>query len=253
MGKKTMACILAVLVFFGGFGMGSRAAAAEAKPAGLYIMDTGAAERNGQEKEKPYWLLVVAVSFFIAVTTGVVVVLTYQKKVRGKPESADLTERAGTADGTPESGLVLKRIAEGDLRACADTLCAAYNKEPLPCRWEADTAEKYLRDYYEAKKFVGFALKIDGVLCGAVFCHEKIWRNSSGLFMDEIFVRPEYQRKGYGGMLLGEMKRYVEARGLAGFALIADCSAPETDFYRKNGFSAYDHILCMGLEIKKEK
>lgn len=52
-------------------------------------------------------------------------------------------------------------------------------------------------DYFEPKKFVGFILEIDGKVYGAMFCHEKIWWNNSEIFIDEMFVQPEFRHKLY--------------------------------------------------------
>lgn len=68
--------------------------------------------------------------------------------------------------------------------------------------------ENDLIDYFEASKFVGFVLEFDQEICGEIFCHEKIWWNNSELFLDEMFIKSEMQRKGYGSERLKAIENY---------------------------------------------
>lgn len=144
---------------------------------------------------------------------------------------------------------MIRKMRVSDIDHCAEILCSVYNNAMWQCRWDSDTAKAYLYDYFESKKFVGFTLEIDNKVCGAMFCHEKIWWNNSEIFIDEMFVRPDLQRKGYGSKLLETAAEYVKERGLAGFTLSTNRYAPAPQFYKKNGFADCEHILFMGKEI----
>lgn len=50
----------------------------------------------------------------------------------------------------------IRKLQETDLGACADILCSVYNNELWMCRWKKEIAQSYLRDFFEAKKFVGY-------------------------------------------------------------------------------------------------
>lgn len=145
--------------------------------------------------------------------------------------------------------MLIRKMTNTDLKACAEILCAVYNNEMWQCRWALDTAIDYLRDYYDEKKFVGFILEIDEEVCGAIFCHEKIWWNNSELFIDEMFIKPSLQRKGYGSALLKEAEKYIAEHKLAGFTLSTNRYAPAPQFYKKNGFVDCEHVLFMAKEV----
>jgi aminoglycoside 6'-N-acetyltransferase I len=125
---------------------------------------------------------------------------------------------------------------------------SVYNNELWQCRWSLETAKDYLCDYFEMKKFVGYVLIKSNKIIGAIFCHEKIWWNNSELFIDEMFISPELQRKGYGTQLIKSAENYVKANNLAGFTLSTNRYAPAPNFYKKNGFSNADHVLFMFKE-----
>ena len=145
---------------------------------------------------------------------------------------------------------MIRKMEKSDISDCAKILCDVYNNEMWQCKWNLDTAAEYFYDYFEAKKFVGFVLEIDRKICGAMFCHEKIWWNNSELFIDEMFVQPEMQGKGYGSELIKTAEEYITERKLAGFTLTTNRYAPAPKFYKKNGFVDCEHILFMCKEIQ---
>ena len=63
------------------------------------------------------------------------------------------------------------------------------------CRWPKEKAEAYLRDFYNHGKFVGYVAEDNGNVIAALFAHEKVWWNNDEVFIDEMFVKPEYQGK----------------------------------------------------------
>ena len=64
-----------------------------------------------------------------------------------------------------------------------------------------------------------------------------------------MFVLPERQRGGYGGMLIRAAEKYVDEHGLAGLTLCTNKYAPAPNFYRKNGFADNEAILFMYKEV----
>ena len=145
--------------------------------------------------------------------------------------------------------MAVRKITKGDISSCAQILCAVYNNEIWQCRWSIETAAAYLEDYFTAGKFVGFVLEHENRIIGALFAHEKIWWNNSELFIDEMFILPEYQRMGYGSSLLNAAEEYIAQHKLAGFTLATNKYAPAPNFYRKNGFVDCEHILFMCKEM----
>ena len=145
---------------------------------------------------------------------------------------------------------MIRPMIQSDLSACADILCSVYNNDLWQCNWDKGTAEAYLSDFFHAAKFVGFVIELEGEILGGIFAREKIWWNTSEVFVEEMFIRPDRQGKGLGSMLLGEMEAYVREKGLAGITLSTNRYAPAPAFYRKNGFVDCGHVLYMAKEIE---
>lgn len=87
------------------------------------------------------------------------------------------------------------------------------------------------------------------MILGGIFAHEKVWWNNSEVFVEEMFVEPELQGKGYGSRLLKQVEKYITERGLAGMTLSTNRYAPAPMFYKKNGFTDCEHILFMCKEM----
>ena len=142
----------------------------------------------------------------------------------------------------------IRKLTENDIPACARILCAVYNNELWMCRWTTEKAEAYLYDFFESRKFLGYVAEENGEVIAALFAHEKIWWNNDEVFIEEMFVVPEMQRRGIGSRLLDEVLGYVKRKGLAGVTLSTNRFAPAPKFYEKNGFSDCGHVMFMAKE-----
>ena len=145
--------------------------------------------------------------------------------------------------------MTIRSMKQADLTACSHILCSIYNNELWQCRWTLETAAAYLTDFFRMEKFVGFVAEENGEILGAIFGHEKIWWNNSEVFVEEMFITPAMQRKGYGSLLLRQMEGYVKEKHLAGMTLSTNRYAPAPNFYRKNGFVDCQHVLFMAKEL----
>lgn len=110
-------------------------------------------------------------------------------------------------------------------------------------------AIRYLQNFFEHKKFIGYVAIDEDFLVGALFAHEKIWWYNDEVFIEEIFVIPNRQSQGIGTKLFGEVQKYVQHKRLAGITLATYKYAPVQRFYEKNGFIIYKHVQFMGKEI----
>lgn len=137
-----------------------------------------------------------------------------------------------------------------DIGACADILCSVYNNELWMCRWDKETAVEYLKDFFENKKFVGYVAEEEGEVIAGIFAHEKVWWNSSEVFVEEMFVTPEKQGNGIGTSLLQQVEEYVKKHNLAGITLSTNKYAPAPKFYEKNGFMHCEHVIFMAKEME---
>ena len=72
-------------------------------------------------------------------------------------------------------------------------------------------------------------------------------------YIKDVVVRPEYQRKGIGKMLIGELLKFVNDNGVKGTGVFVElCAVPDKiPFYEKLGFDSNEaQRLKMMYEIK---
>lgn len=146
---------------------------------------------------------------------------------------------------------MIREITLADIPACADILCSVYNNDLWQCRWERATATEYLTDFYRMPKFLGYVIEENGEILGALFAREKVWWNNSEVYVEELFVNPEHQGRGYGTMLMKRVEQYVLENKLAGITLSTNRHAPAADFYRRDGFADCEHVLFLCKEMEK--
>ena len=145
--------------------------------------------------------------------------------------------------------MIIREMISSDMNECVDILCSVYNNELWMCRWDKKTAAEYLNDFYESKKFVGYVAEEDGEIIAGLFAHEKVWWNNSEVFIEEMFVSPDKQRKGIGTALLNKVQEYVKEHSMAGITLSTNKYAPAPKFYEKNGFVNCEHVILMAKVV----
>ena len=144
-----------------------------------------------------------------------------------------------------ENQSTIREFENTDLDCCTRVLIQAYNGEPWRNHWTDETATRYLREFAESKSFVGFVICVGKEVVGAAFTHVKTWWTSDELFVDEIFIKPEMQRKGHGRALLGAVEEYAKSRGLAGVTLLTNKYMPAKRFYERDGYVLAEHVVFM--------
>mgnify|MGYP003292890598 CR=1 FL=1 len=90
---------------------------------------------------------------------------------------------------------------------------------------------------------VGFAL---------YFFNFSTWRGKAGLYLEDLFVRPQYRGKGYGKMLLSYLANQAVEQDCPRFEwIVLDWNQPSIDFYKAMGAKPLDEWTVFRLENEK--
>ena len=137
-----------------------------------------------------------------------------------------------------------------DLNHCVELLIETLNCEPWKENWTAETATRLLSELVEYSNFIGFvALDDDNAIVAAIFARKKTWWTNDEVFIEEFFVKPSMQNKGYGKRLLNYLENYCKENGLAGTTLLTNRYMPAKNFYEKNGYALADHVIFLYKEV----
>ena len=131
--------------------------------------------------------------------------------------------RSATADDVP---LILQLISS----------LAEYEREPHAV---VATDRDLLRDGFGAEpKFHVIIAEWDSAPVGFAFYfyHYSTWLGRAGIFLEDLFVKPEYRGKGIGKALLAELARIAVESNFYGVKWeVLDWNQPAIDFYEKLG------------------
>jgi hypothetical protein len=82
----------------------------------------------------------------------------------------------------------IRELNENDLDRCVEILMSSYNTMPWNYRWSFEKARAYLKEYKDAKRFIGFVALENDTIVAALFGHLKTWWTKDQLYIDEVFV-----------------------------------------------------------------
>jgi GNAT superfamily N-acetyltransferase len=96
-----------------------------------------------------------------------------------------------------------------------------------------------VRLIFEGKIAVGFAV---------FFLNFSTWLGRPGLYLEDLFVKPEHRGKGYGRALLVDLAKIARDRGCGRMEwAVLDWNEPAIQFYRKLGANPMDEWTVFRL------
>lgn len=133
----------------------------------------------------------------------------------------------------------LRNATKDDLDTIIDLIrgLAEYENEPDAVHLEPDILRAHL---FGERRFaeVILAETDDGESAGfALFFHNfSTWEGRPGLYLEDLFVRPEHRGRGYGLALLADLARIAVERGCARLEWnVLDWNEPALEFYHHLG------------------
>jgi len=133
------------------------------------------------------------------------------------------TIRSATVDDVPVILELIRALAEYERAPNEVVATEEILKETL--FGDKPAAEVLL--LFESETAVGFAL---------FFHNFSTWIGRPGLYLEDLFVRPEYRGKGYGRALLIELAKMARGRNCGRMEwAVLDWNEPAIQFYRKLG------------------
>jgi aminoglycoside 6'-N-acetyltransferase I len=145
--------------------------------------------------------------------------------------------------------LKIRELLPEDIDACVSILIATYNPPPWNDHWTEETGKRYLSDFVSNTNFIGYVLIESDEIVGAMFARRKIWWTNDEIFVDELFIKPDRQRHGYGKILMDRAETLSKESGWGGVTLLTNKYHPAKLFYEKNGYTVAEHVIFMYKEV----
>jgi GNAT superfamily N-acetyltransferase len=118
---------------------------------------------------------------------------------------------------------------------------AVYEKAPN----EVEATEKELLEtiFTSDPKVFCDLVEVDGEIAGMAiwFLNYSTWQGKHGIYLEDLFIKPEYRGRGYGKALLKHLAKICDEKGYGRFQWwVLDWNSPAIEFYRSLGAVAMD-------------
>ena len=131
---------------------------------------------------------------------------------------------------------------------------AAYEREPASCRLDAEQLESALFGAHPA--LFGHVAEVGGagaertvVGCALWFLNFSTWRGVHGIYLEDLYVRPDQRGRGLGRALLAALAQVCVRRGYGRLEWsVLDWNEPSIAFYRALGAVGMDEWTTFRLD-----
>lgn len=115
--------------------------------------------------------------------------------------------------------------------------------EKAPDEVEATEKELLATIFAEEPRVFCDLVEVDGDIAGMAiwFLNYSTWQGKHGIYLEDLFIKPEFRGRGFGKALLQHLARVCEEKGYGRFQWwVLDWNSPAIEFYRNLGAVAMD-------------
>ncbi|HZC25654.1 MAG TPA: GNAT family N-acetyltransferase [Actinopolymorphaceae bacterium] len=144
----------------------------------------------------------------------------------------------------------VRRVRESDVDALVGLVheLATYERAPHDCHLETDQLRHAL--FCAAPAVFGHVAEVDGQIVGCAlwFLNFSTWRGTHGIYLEDLYVRPEQRGAGLGKALLTALAEECVRGGYARLEWsVLDWNTPSIAFYTSLGAKPMDEWTVFRL------
>ncbi len=137
----------------------------------------------------------------------------------------------------------IRVVDRNDIDELAKVMGQAYSEEPWNEAWEQGKAVRRVESILCGFEALGLAAVENGEIIGGLLGFVDPYADYDMFFVSEIFVAPQWKRKGIGRQLINALEKQLVAKDIHTVELIS--INDNLEFYKKCGLNNGD-VNCLG-------
>ena len=139
--------------------------------------------------------------------------------------------------------MLIREASPADVPAIMQLIHDLADYEKAPQEVETNEVEIASALFADQPKVFAHVIDLDGEVIGMAiwFLNFSTWQGKHGIYLEDLYVKPEYRGRGYGLAMLKHLAALCVERGYGRFQWwVLDWNTPAIEFYKSQGAIAMD-------------
>lgn len=137
----------------------------------------------------------------------------------------------------------IRTVKQKDIPGLAKAMGMAYSEAPWRETWDQTRAVRRVQSVLQGFEALGLAAVENGEIIGGILGFVDPYADYDMFFVSEIFVVPQWKRKGIGRELIRALEKRLTEKGIHTLELLS--IDDNLDFYKKCGLN-HGKVHCLG-------